>query len=282
VILPSRNDSETQSLATLLSQNKMPFFYYDEKDQKTNFELLKQIQCDIALAYFFPFKFDVKLRSYFNDHIFNIHASLLPQYRGSQPLFWQLKNGESKSALSLCRLSEDFDEGDIVLQQPFDIDKQDTFGILMGTVSQMVISLVEEFLELISKQGIENITALAQKGQSSYAPSLTQNEISIDWKTMNAHSIVNLVRACNPICGGAQTLWKNTGIAIMEATVVDMPNLGLEAGTILHLGSPEGFIVATIDGSIRIDIVSVADGLFSGLRFAKRFNIDAGDRLTCI
>lgn len=282
VVIPAKNDSEIQNLAQILNENNIPFFYFNENDEKSNLELLDQVQCDLALVFVFPYKLNKKICIHFNHHIFNLHASSLPLYRGSQPLFWQLKNGESKSALSLCRLIESFDEGDIVLQYPFEINQHDTFGILAGVISQMAVSLVNEFITMTIKQGIDNIKAIAQMGESCDAPKLTQNDIGIDWKTMNAVEIVNLIRACNPICGGAQTMWKNSSLSILEATVVDMPNLGLDAGVILHLGYPEGFIVSTIDGSIRIDVVSVPDGLFSGLRFAKRFNMNAGEKLSFI
>lgn len=277
VVVTSRADADAQMLLQTLTQHNVPHFVFNENDDKQNLDILNQIKSDLALVFGFSHKLSSLILKHFNNNIFNIHASLLPKYRGSQPLFWQLKNGETSSALSLCRMSENFDDGEIIIQKKFDIDAKDTFGILAGTVSQVVINIVDDFLNILYKKE-KILSASAQIGKATSAPKVEAKDIIIEWEKMSSSDIVNLTRACNPIFGGAQTVWKNSYLNILEATTVDMPNLGLKAGTIIHIGAPEGLIVSTIDSVVRIDIISVPDGIFSGLRFAKRFNIDAGDR----
>ncbi|MDC7248306.1 MAG: formyltransferase family protein [Sphaerochaetaceae bacterium] len=277
VVVTSRLDADSQMLLQTLSQHNIPHFVFNENDDRQNLDILNQVKSDLALVFGFSHKLSSLILKHFNNDIFNIHASLLPKYRGSQPLFWQLKNGEASSALSLCRISENFDDGEIVIQKKFDIDSKDTFGILVGTVSKIVINIVDEFLSVLNKEE-KILSASAQIGKATSAPKVEAKDIIIEWEKMNSMDIVNLARACNPIFGGAQTVLKSFYLNILEATIVDMPNLGLKAGTIIHIGAPEGLIVSTIDSAVRVDIISVPDGVFSGLRFAKRFNIDAGDR----
>jgi len=279
VVVTSRADADAQMLLQTLTQHNVPHFVFNENDDKQNLDILNQVKSDLALVFGFSHKLSSLILKHFDNDIFNIHASLLPKYRGSQPLFWQLKNGETSSALSLCRMSESFDDGEIIIQKKFDIDGKDTFGILAGTVSQVVINIVDDFLNILYKKE-KILSASAQIGEATSAPKVETKDIIIEWEKMNSADIVNLTRACNPIFGGAQIVWKNSYLNILEATTVNMPNLGLKAGTIIHIGAPEGLIVSTIDSAVRIDIISVPDGIFSGLRFAKRFNIDAGDRFS--
>jgi methionyl-tRNA formyltransferase len=279
VVVTSRIDADANLLLQTLIQHNIPYFVFNEKDDKANLEILKQVDSNLALVFSFSHKLSTSILEHFNNDIFNIHASLLPKYRGSQPIFWQLKNGETSSALSLCRMSENLDDGGIIIQKEFEIDSKDTYGILTIIVSQLVLNLTDDFLELLNKYGT-TLNASAQIGDESKAPKVEHKDICIDWERMTSNDIVNLARACNPIFGGAQTKWKNSSISIVEATVVDMPNLGLKAGTILHIGAPEGLIISTVDSAVRVDIVSVPEGFFSGLRFAKRFRIDAGENFS--
>ncbi len=278
IVVADKKNVDTYELVKTLQHYKIPFFIYNQKDSM-NIDNLNKIDSDFAFVFGFSFKISQDIIDYFKGDIFNIHASPLPKYRGINPLFWQLKNGEKNTALTIHKLTTNFDEGKIVFTKGFEIDSQDTFGILNGIVSQFVIGLVEEFLTLFNKN---KLNASAQIGNISYAREVGQKDIIIDWKTMKSSDIYNLCRASNPIFGGAKSMWNNSMISLLEVTIVDMDNLGLEAGTIIHIGSPEGFIVSTINGCIRIDIVSVPDGFFSGLRFAKRFKIDAGDKFSSI
>ncbi len=281
VVLTARNDMDTHTLVQWLTHNNVIFFHFDEKNENSNIDKLNQFDSKLALIFNFPYKLSKDFLSHFSNNIFNIHASYLPKYKGNQPVFWQLRNGETRTALSLCYIENELDSGEIILQYEFDIHENDTYGTLNSVLAQGVIPLVEEFFTLVKKD-ISNLPAIAQIGDESFAPKIEQKDIVIDWASMKSEEIINLVRACNPIFGGAQTMWRNSSISLLEVTSVDLPNMGLESGTILHIGYPEGLIVSTIDGALRIDIVSVPEGLFSGLRFAKRFHLDAGEKLATI
>lgn len=275
VAVANVNDMETYTFIQSLNQYKIPYFIYGDDDSK-NLDTLKSVEVNLALVFEFPFKISLSIIEYFKGKIYNYHVSKLPKYRGKLPLFWQIKNGETKSILTLHKLTKEFNAGDIIVQKEFDIDYQDTYGVLNSISSQLIVNVTIEFLEKLDEG---RLNASAQIEGISYTREIKEEDLTIDWKTMISLDIYNLCRACNPIFGGAKSILKNSQISILETTIVDMDNLGLEAGTIIHIGSPEGLIVSTIDGTIRIDILSVSDGVFSGLRFAKCFNIEAGERL---
>lgn len=275
VAVPNVNDMETHTLLQTLNQYKIPYFIYGE-EEKQNLQNIKKIEPTLGIVFGFPFKIPSSIIEYFKDEIYNYHGSLLPKYRGVDPIFWQLKNGESKSALTLHKLTQNFDDGDIVLQEEFELKAHYTQGVLNAIFSEISLNLTARFLE---KLETKTLSTSAQIGDISCAPKVKEEDLIIDWDSMNSQDIYNLCRACNPIFGGAKTIWKNSFISILEATVVDMENLGLKPGTIIHIGSPEGLIVSTKDGTLKIDIVSVPDGVFNGLRFAKCFNIEVGELL---
>ncbi len=277
VVVANKNDVDTHNLIQVLRQYKIPYFI-DQQDDAKNIETLKKVDGSLALSFGFSTKISKTIIEFFKEDIFNIHASPLPSYRGRNPLFWQLKNGEKRSALTIHKITENFDKGDIVLTKEFDIDAQDTFGILNGFISQLVISLTDEFLALLET----TFSLTPQIGEKNLAKEVVQKDIIIDWDRMSTLEIYNLTRACNPIFEGAKTVWKNAMLSIYETTIMNMDNLGLEPGSIVYIGSPEGLIVTTIDGTIRIDLISVPDGIFSGLRFSKRFNIDVGEKFSTI
>jgi len=274
VMIANQQSPESQMLLQNVAHFQMPYAFFDPQNAHSSLEILKQTNTNLAIVFTFGYKLSIDIINFFDKEIYNIHASPLPHYRGSQPLFWQLRNGENQSALTLHQLNQTLDSGDIILQKPFEIHPKDTYGILNGMVSQMAVALIQEFLEHYPHH-----SASPQKGELSYAPKVEQKDITINWNTMNAQDIVNLVRACNPSFGGAQMQWKGAIIALLEATAVDSRNFGLPAGTIIHIGLPEGLIAATLDGAIRLDVVAMPDGYFSGVNFATRFGLDAGERL---
>ena len=105
---------------------------------------------------------------------------------------------------------------------------------------------------------------------------LSEGDFVVDWKTMSAQQISQLARASNAQFGGCRVSLANTELGLFQATPVSHSTFGVPAGTVCHVGEPEGVIVATHDGAIRIDVLSNADGIFSGINFFDRFGIDAG------
>jgi len=278
VIIGQETRPESQQLIQTLKRSQIPYAIYLENEANM-LETLQTMDSDLALVFTFSSKISPSIVHHYNDNIYNIHASDLPLYRGKNPLFWQLRNGEELSALSFHKLTQTFDAGEVLFEQKFSINNNDTLGSLHAITAQLLVSATEQFLNQLSNQ---TLSASAQIGTISYAKEVVVQDLHIDWNTMDSSEIFNLCRACNPIFGGAKTMWKHSEISLLEVTPVDMDNLGLQAGTILYIGSPQGLIISTKDASLRVDTISVPEGIFSGLRFAKRFSIDAGEQFTSI
>lgn len=127
---------------------------------------------------------------------FNLHASLLPQYRGAAPINWAIINGEEITGVSTFFLDEKIDTGAMILQQSVEIDKNENAGSLHDKLMHAGAKLVLDTLELI-----KNDKAVPEKQLESSslkdAPKLTKENTRINWNN-SIDEIYNHIRGLNP------------------------------------------------------------------------------------
>lgn len=168
----------------------------------------------------------------------NLHASLLPEYRGAAPINWALINGEKITGNTIIRMNEKLDEGDIIAQQPQEIDEDDTESTLEEKLAVSGAELLLSALPAIEK-GSCRFTA--QDGQkATLAPKLHKHNGAIDW-AKTATQIRDLIRGVN-IWPGAFTRHNGRILKIHSAQVINEEAADLP-GTITQ-ASPSGIIVA--------------------------------------
>ena len=122
----------------------------------------------------------------------NLHASLLPKYRGAAPIQHALLNGDTQTGISTFLIDKDLDTGPILLQKEVPILPQDNFNTLSGKISNEGSSLILESLGLLEKNN-HKLTPQLDK-DVSYAPKILKKEMLIDWN-QSASQINNKVRA---------------------------------------------------------------------------------------
>ncbi len=128
---------------------------------------------------------------------FNIHASLLPQYRGAAPINWAIINGETKTGISTFFLDEKIDTGEVILQEEVEISAGENVGDLHDKLMISGAMLATKTLKLIA--GEEKVVTKKQQTFSHLqnAPKLTPENTRIDWGENGTH-IINLIRGLNP------------------------------------------------------------------------------------
>lgn len=128
---------------------------------------------------------------------FNLHTSLLPQYRGAAPINWAIINGEKQTGITTFLLNENIDCGEILLQQTIDITDDMDFENLYYTMAEKGKNLIEDTLHLLAK---EDYTTKKQVNDVEYkpAPKIFKEDTFIDWKN-RGEDIVNFVRGLCPI-----------------------------------------------------------------------------------
>lgn len=180
----------------------------------------------------------------------NLHASLLPQYRGAAPINHAIINGETKTGVTTFKLKHDIDTGNILLQKVVPISEKDTAGTvhdkLMSVGAGLVITTIERLLDGTLNELAQNEITAGSKLKS--APKLNREDGKIDWKK-NTLDIYNLIRGLSPY-PGAFTFLKDKRIIVTEA-VADSVDSGLPPGA-WQTDNKTFLNFATADGLIKI------------------------------
>jgi len=171
----------------------------------------------------------------------NVHASLLPKYRGAAPIQWAIIKGEKKTGITTMLMDEGLDTGGILLQEETEIIDEDTAETLSKRLSEMGASLLIKTVEGIKKGSLNPIP---QRGTPSYAPPLKKEDGRVDWfKT--AQEIFNFVRGTYPwpcaYCYLNRERIKITRVKVLEGS--GMPRRVEKAGEgQLIIGTGNGLI----------------------------------------
>jgi methionyl-tRNA formyltransferase len=162
----------------------------------------------------------------------NVHPSLLPKYRGAEPIFWQLARGEKKSGVTIFQLSKDLDQGSIILQEEFPISETDNYSTLESLCIRVGMKLLNSLFEKYDKE--QPLPGTKQVGEAGfYARKIVESDERINWKD-SAEQILNQIRAFSPHIG-AYTQFKGKRVKILEAKSTTMKNPE-ENGSILVQG----------------------------------------------
>jgi methionyl-tRNA formyltransferase len=170
----------------------------------------------------------------------NVHASLLPKYRGAAPIQWSLISGEKKTGVTTMLMDEGLDTGDILMQQETDITDDDTAETMGEKLSKLGASLL---LETIKQLHAGTIQPVPQAGTPTFAPSLKKEDGRIDW-TNGAVEIRNFVRGTYPWPGAYCTLNSERIKIIRVKALEGAGSVGKveRTGNELVVGTGKGFI----------------------------------------
>ena len=158
---------------------------------------------------------------------FNLHASLLPKYRGAAPIQWALIKGEKETGVTTFALEEKVDTGNIIIQERIKIEDKDDFGSLHDKLSELGADAVLNTVNLIEKG---NFDYMKQDDKlATPAPKITKETTKIDWNK-TAEEVHNLIRGLSPYPGAYFEL-NNKLIKVYKSEIVTK---NLSAGTSYH------------------------------------------------
>jgi len=205
----------------------------------------------------------------------NIHASLLPRWRGAAPIHRAIEAGDAETGVTIMQMDAGLDTGDMLLLEKLPISSEDTTVSLHDKLAALGGRLIVQALALAARGGLKPVPQPAQG--VTYAHKIEKHEAPIDW-AQRAELIVRRVRAFNPFPGASSALAGET-LKIWAASVPSgSPPAGAQAGTILAVG-PEGIAVATGNSVVTIEEVQRAGG--KRLRvadFLRGFELQPGMR----
>lgn len=146
----------------------------------------------------------------------NVHASLLPAYRGAAPIQWAVINGDKESGVTTMRMDAGIDTGDMILKETVTLDKNETGGSLFDKLSRTGGALLIRTLDAISN-GTAQYEKQPEESPTPYAAMLTKKDGAIDW-TKSAEEIECLIRGLNP-WPSAYTKYRGKTLKIWAARV---------------------------------------------------------------
>lgn len=240
-------------------------------------EWLNEYKPDVVLVKTFPFRIPAEALSIPKFGFINFHYAPLPEFRGSNPLFWMIKEGVTTGGIAVHQMTEEFDSGPILLQQAVPFAPEATFGICC---TQLAYAGVELTIKLVNGLQSGNLTPVAQeKKEERWYGRPEQKDFFIDWNKMNARQVNALVKACNPWLKGAPTKSKGWVVFITDAFALDAsaPAHTLP-GTILHLSPEQGLVIVCKEQTLlKAEVIYTEEGFFTGMQLL-RFGLKPGDR----
>ncbi len=203
----------------------------------------------------------------------NLHASLLPKYRGAAPINWALINGESETGLTTFFIRRKVDTGEIILQEKLEIGPDETFGSLHDRMADKGGGLLVRTLDMIESG---NVTTMKQDdSQASPAPKIYPELGRVDW-TKSAHEIHNLVRGLSPRPAAFSYLDQKRITLLLTELATDDP-IGQKPGSVIMADSRNGIVVSCGKGSLKLLQLKPESGrAMAGAEFVRGYRLTAG------
>jgi methionyl-tRNA formyltransferase len=224
------------------------------KNDKESIELLKKLEPDFIIVVAFGQILPKEILEVPKYGCINLHASLLPKYRGAAPINWAIINGEFKSGNTTMLMDIGLDTGDILLRSEVDIREDMTAGELHDYLMIDGSDLLVDTIESLRRGEIR--PEQQDSSKSCYAAMLSKDIAKIDWN-QDSRRIKDLIRGLNP-WPVAYTEYDNNIMKIYEADIINIKT-GKEPGYILRTGK-EGIEVATADGVLLVKSIQFPGG----------------------
>lgn len=194
---------------------------------------------------------------------FNVHAALLPQYRGAAPINWAVINGEKQTGVTTFFLDHDIDTGRIIMQEPFEImddyNVEDVYNGLMRLGAEIAIKTTDRIIE-----GDGHVASLPQEDMVAtgdvlhHAPKIFKETCRIDWN-MPAKKIYDFVRGLSPYPGAWTSVvaddGKETVLKIYETSKTGIRSTSLCGTVIIEKGC---MYISTLDELLKINVLQLS------------------------
>jgi len=202
----------------------------------------------------------------------NVHASLLPRYRGPAPIQWAVINGDTETGVTTMLMDKGLDTGDMLMTAREPIGPSDTAGSLHDRLAQRGADLLVQTLKAFADGTIRGTPQV--HSAATYAPLLKKTDGLIDWKKPAA-KLEPFIRGMSP-WPGAFTFWKNTRLKIYRSEIEASADNALP-GTVLN-SRPDRLTVSTGDGALSIlEIQSASGSRLPVSEFLRGFRIAPGE-----
>ncbi|MFC1498725.1 methionyl-tRNA formyltransferase, partial [Verrucomicrobiota bacterium] len=261
-------------------QNNLPVQTPEKINSPESVELLRTLKPDLIIVFAYGQILGLQVLELPSEGCVNVHASLLPKYRGAAPIQWAIVNGEEMTGVTTMYMAEGMDDGDIILQREIAIKPEDTAGLLSNKMAKEGAELLGETLDMIC--GGNAVRKPQNEDEATFAPKIKKEDGRIDW-TKTAEEIYNRIRGFNPwptcwCCVRSQKseVRSQGRIRVLKTRVEDREG---EPGKIIDVGG-DGPLVGTGNGCVRLlEIQPEGKKPMSGAAYVCGYSLKTGVKL---
>lgn len=256
--------------------HNIPVYQPEKLTQSEEIEHILTLDIDLIVTAAYGQFLPERLLNHPKYRAINVHASLLPKYRGGAPIQYALMNGDSQTGVSIMYMEKKMDAGAVLSQKAIPILETDTVSSLFDKLSILGRDLLMETLPLLFAHEIEAVEQ--DEALVTFSPAITREQEIIDWN--NTAVVINRqIRAMNS-WPGAYTLYNGERFKVWEATVLDEttekePGVILSTVSALRVACGEGSVlslnVVQPSGKAAMPIHDYLRGAGSRLQEGERF-----------
>jgi methionyl-tRNA formyltransferase len=208
-------------------------------------QMLRQLKPDLMIVSAYGMLLPQTVLDIPKHGCWNVHASLLPRWRGAAPIHYAIWKGDQMTGISLMQMEAGLDSGPVLLSKSIDIKPDDTTGSLLPKLGEIGAQLLIKGLN-----GLAALTPIIQdKKDVTLCPKISKEQAQINWQN-KAIDIERQIRALNP-APGCFSFLDDERIKILESTILTEHQANPHPGEIVHV-SMQGIDVMTQDGLIQI------------------------------
>ena len=241
----------SSSVKNYAVSQKIPVLQPTNLKDESFLEELKTLEADLQVVVAFRMLPEV-VWNMPKHGTFNLHASLLPKYRGAAPINWAVINGDITSGVTTFFIENQIDTGNIIFQEMVSIEADFNAGDLHDKLMQIGSKLVCKTIDAIADGTAPNIK---QEGKATKAPKIFKDTCQIDW-TKDIHSIHNHIRGLSPYPTAWTTLFNGKSLKVYKSSKESRTHQA-KIGTILTDGKTH-LKVAVKDGFIFLEDIQLA------------------------
>lgn len=254
--------------------NDIPVYTPERVKEDSFVQVLREISCDVIVVVAFGQILSQEILDLPRFGCINVHASLLPRWRGAAPIQWSILDGDEKTGVTTMQMDAGLDTGNILLKEELAIDPEETGESLFDRLSRLGGPLLLETLERAESGTLKPVPQEDEK--STYAKMLTKEigELDFSWE---AEKLERYVRGLNS-WPSAYTHFRGKILKIWKAQVIRR-NTGCSSGTVAEV-SKDSFSIQTGDGLLKLlEVQMEGKKRMSAGDFLRGMKIQTGEKL---
>jgi len=232
----------------LAEESDIPVYQPDKIKTEEFTKILRDLKPDVIIVVAFGQILSQEILDIPKWGCINVHASLLPKYRGAAPINWCIINGEKTTGITTMYMDKGLDTGDMIIKKEIKIEENETAGELHDRLMELGALALSETMTLISEGKVQRIPQ--NNEEASYAPIMTKSLGRIDW-SKSAFEIKNLIRGTYP-WPGAFSSYKGKTFKILSCEVLEDSRKNNNFGSVIRVNR-DSIVISCGTGSLRIE-----------------------------